>query len=127
MNKSMRQRLVSGVVCVAFFAVSVLGGCTHTAIISTTPPGAQVKIDGLDVGSTDLNYIENTGWKKVYMVEISKPGYRTKQVQLSQTEWNSGELAAWIIPGLFVWPMLIGIGKTRQLKDNYHFELEPEK
>jgi len=56
MKKRVREGLVSVVVCVAFVWASVLSGCTHTVRFTTKPDGASVKIDGLDVGTTDLQF-----------------------------------------------------------------------
>jgi len=101
----------------------VLFGCAHTVVFNTTPPGATVEINGVAIGKTPCTFRESTHWGKTYIVSFSRAGYKPLRVELTQDQWNGGEIAGWVIGGLFFLFPFICIGSARQLHDSYHFDL----
>jgi hypothetical protein len=59
-------------------------GCAHTVVLDTEPHGAEVVVDGSVVGHTPVAFVEHAGLKRTYSVTLSKPGYQTRTLVLSQ-------------------------------------------
>jgi hypothetical protein len=125
-----------------------LNACAHTVHMTSEPPGAMVTIDGQPIGRTPVDFDEQTG-RKTYQLRVEKDGYQAFETSLSQDFINTeyavaagagaaGVAAGGCFGGLFVcWPVywgggLVGAGllvysifQNKQLKDRYHFRLEP--
>jgi hypothetical protein len=125
----MRFALASLLVAGVFTAGS---GCSHTMTIDSDPVGAEVKVNGDKLGVTPVNYTEQTGWEKVMVIEMTKPGYKTYKREHRQNEWNipvvAGVAVGSICLGTPVTVVgavpLIGLLWSRQMPDRLNVSLE---
>ena len=95
----------------------IIAGCTHTALITTTPSGAKVTIDSNDLGVSPVSFNDTSGFPKVFFVKINKRGYKEINVPIKQA-YKGDVTLLWLIPGVF--PYFL----TATLNDAYNFNLE---
>jgi hypothetical protein len=69
------RALAALVTLACFCACSTFGPRTQTIIVSSDPPGAEVRFNGNAVGTTPLQ--AQVGRGDELLVEVSKPGYQT--------------------------------------------------
>ncbi len=81
-----RFKCVVATALVVTFTAAV--GCSHTVVIDSSPSGADVRVNGERIGTAPATYNEQTGWDRVYDVEVSKAGFRPTRRQIKQSEWN---------------------------------------
>src|SRR4051812_40599743 len=104
---------------------AVFFACAHQARIETDPPGAEVYVNGEQVGISPVEMTDEPGWSREYEITIKKPGYELTQVTVSQSEFNPTALAAAGICGACT----LGIGalyfvpRSRHLEDRYRYVL----
>ena len=109
----MVKRVISFVVIVAI----LITGCAHTALITTTPPGAKVTIDGNNLGVSPVSFNDTSGFPKVFFIKVNKRGYKEINVPIKQA-YKGDVTLLWLIPGIF--PYFL----TATLNDAYNFNLE---
>jgi PEGA domain len=102
----------------------VAAGCSHTVVIDSDPQGAQVKVNGEVLGSTPVTYTEQTGWEKVYDLEVSKPGYKTVKTKMRQSEFHVPMTAATVVGFLLCLLPAVGILWSKQLPDRVVVDMD---
>lgn len=112
----------------AALALCALTGCAafhrETITIDSDPPGARVRLDGLDIGRTPATFKDRGGTGKTYAVEVAKPGYETRKVGLKQEVRRSCIFAA--APGLIIPLFLINLVWCHSLPEKqYQVNLDP--
>ena len=95
----------------------IIAGCTHTALITTSPSGAKVTIDSNNLGISPVSFHDTSGFPKVFFVKINKQGYKEINVPIKQA-YKGDVTLLWLIPGIF--PYFL----TATLSDSYNFNLE---
>lgn len=125
-DRPMQRFFATGLV-IAKLAMAT--GCSHQVVIDSIPPGANVRIDGVERGETPLAYNETSGWGRTYRLEISKPGFETRETTLTQSRWNLPVVAAvGAVPFVFGWGCglmaLPGLLFAKQSPDELVVELE---
>jgi hypothetical protein len=81
--------------------------CKNYKVITSTPPGAVVYIDGKQKGVTPYRYENHSPFWTKNTVELTKPGYQKSRETISRAETvNPGGLVA----GLFFFPCLLWAG-----------------
>lgn len=105
-------------------SVAMLACGGGRVLLRAQPPEARIRVNGIDVGRGE-GWLEDKGSTgKTYRVEISAPGYETRVTSLRQ-EASGGCVAGWVIPGIFLWPFLLGLMQCWELpEESYAFELD---
>ena len=98
-------------------ATLIITGCAHTTLITTTPPGAKVTIDGNNLGISPISFHDTSGFPKVFFVKVNKRGYKEINVPMKQA-YKGDVTLLWLVPGIF--PYFL----TATLNDAYNFNLE---
>ena len=104
MKMSLRSiRPVVAIVAVAMLALSI--GCASTVEIDSEPQGAEVRIDGQNIGKTPTHYTDNSIVFTTKRVEIKKEGYEPIRTQITRDgPINVGA----VIGGFFcAWPLFL--------------------
>lgn len=102
-----------------FILVFIITGCTHSTLINTKPSGANITIDGSDLGLTPLVFNDTSGVPKSFIVKVSKRGY--KEINIPVKQAYRGDISLlWLIPGII--PYFF----TATLNDSYSFNLEKQ-
>lgn len=82
---------------------SVVNGPTQSVGVSSVPPGATVRVDGVEVGRTPL--VAEIDRRAGHVVSLSKPPFGTRELTLSRST------SAWVLGNaLFGYFGLIGLG-----------------
>jgi len=95
----------------------IISGCAHTALITTSPQGANVTIDGNNLGVSPVSFSDTSGIPKVFFVKIKKKGYKEINVPIKQA-YRGDITLLWLLPAIF--PYFF----TAILNDSYSFNLE---
>jgi len=95
----------------------IIAGCSHTALITTSPSGAKITIDSNNLGVSPVSFHDTSGFPKVFFVKINKRGYKEINVPIKQA-YKGDVTLLWLIPGIF--PYFL----TATLNDSYNFNLE---
>jgi hypothetical protein len=108
-----------------FSALFALTSCTHGALIETIPPGAELYVNGVQVGITPYTLTDTVGSGERYEIVLQKTGYRIKQATLQQDEfaWPRG-IASVACGACTLGLGCFGLLWSWQLKDRYAFTLE---
>lgn len=107
-----RHRLIAMLCVVAIFNTS----CASSTVITSTPVGAQVKIDGQPVGGTPIQFTESAVWLWTkHMVTIEAPGY-----QPMHTQMNAQLSPLYLILGLLCLIPFLFVG---EFNPTYHYVL----
>lgn len=100
------------------FAAVLLASCASSTIISSTPKGAKLYIDGQSVGTTPYRHRDRKVSLSTTSYRIEAPGYEALQGSISKDGQVHGGAAVGgfflIIPWLWV----------MRYNDHYHFELK---
>ena len=104
---------------ITFFAITalIISGCSHTALITTSPTGAKVTIDSNNLGISPVGFNDTSGFPKTFFVKISKRGYKEINVPIKQA-YKGDVTLLWLFPGIF--PYFL----TATLNEAYNFNLE---
>lgn len=103
-----------------------LGGCSHTALIETDPPGAECYVDGVQVGITPYQLTDTVGAGRRYEIVLQKPGYGIVQETLAQDQFAWPKGVASIVCGTCTLGLgCLGLFWSWHLQDRYAFILEP--
>ena len=107
------KRGMSLVLLLAF----IIAGCSHTTLINTNPSGANVVIDGNDLGLSPVTFNDSSGVPKSFILKVKKSGY--KEINLPIKQSYRGDITLfWLLPGII--PYFF----TATLNDGYTFNLE---
>lgn len=88
---------LQGVRCLALGALALLTGCAETVYLTSRPSGANVYINGEQVGRTPMNYsVLPAQWKPPYRYKIERSGYLPAEGELA-TRVSEGR----VIGGIF--------------------------
>lgn len=119
----MKSKLLTLFVLVAF-----LSACApHHALIQSEPPGALVKINGKNVGTTPLQYDYNLGIGGQHQVNISRPGYEPVDLAIKADKTDTGAMKRWLMAGVVWSPLWLGTIFTKKLKESYLFVMKRTK
>lgn len=100
--------------------------CAHAALIETDPPGAELYVDGTQVGITPYTMQDTVGGGDRYEIVLKKPGYKIVQETLVQDQFSWPRGVASIGCGVCTLGIgCLGLLWSWELQDRYSFVLEP--
>jgi hypothetical protein len=102
-----------------FFA----GGCAQKTAFYSSPPGAQVFVNGEAIGQTPCEFEYKSSTAKIYQVVLQADGYKPLQNAVATDEVDRKARSKWLSAGLLWSPLFIGAAFTKKLKKTYHFFL----
>lgn len=99
--------------------------CAHTALIESDPPGAELYVNGTQVGVTPFTLQDTPGGGDRYEIVLQKPGYQIVQATLQQDQfsWPRG-LASMACGTCTLGLGCLGLLWSWQLEDHYSYVLE---
>ena len=100
--------------------------CAQQAAFVSTPSGAQVFIDGKDVGVTPCNFDYKLSQTSSHEVTITKEGYDPVNFVVVSDEVDTKARSKWLAAGAVWSPLWLGTLFTKKLKDIYDFALRAE-
>ena len=100
--------------------------CAQQAAFVSTPPGAQVFIDGQEIGVTPCAFDYNLSKNDSHEVTISKPGYDQVNFVVITDEVDTAVRDRWLAAGAVWSPLWLGTMFMKKLKDIYDFALRAE-
>lgn len=100
--------------------------CAQQAAFVSTPPGAQVFIDGEQIGVTPCEYDYKLGQNDSHEVTIAKQGYDPVNFVVITDEVDTEARGRWLAAGVVWSPLWLGTIFTKKLKDTYDFALSAE-
>lgn len=104
----------------AWLVLVGLSGCLSQTLINSSPPGAEVLVDGRPVGVTPATFTENSTWNwSQHLVTLRRPGYATLSAPIAASRVDVGRL---IVGALLVWPVLLA---ATSYPATYDFPLTP--
>ena len=108
-----------------FMLIAFLSACApHQALIQSEPPGAMVRINGKEVGSTPVYYDYNLSNGSKHQVQISHQGYEQVDLTIKADKTDSGAMKRWLMAGAVWSPLWIGTIFTKKLKESYLFVMK---
>ena len=120
-GQTMRTRIICLLMIVLFTS-----GCARQAMLLSYPPGAEVAINGEQVGFTPCAYEYSLSAGDRYRVEVSKPGYRTTTTEMVAEQSDKKARNKWFAAGLVWSPLWLGTLFTKRLHNVYMFNLKEE-
>lgn len=113
-----------------FFIIVLLAlftsACAQQAAFVSTPPGAQVFIDGNDIGVTPCAFDYKLSNNAKHEVTIAKEGYEAVKLVVVTDEVDTEARSRWMVAGAVWSPLWLGTIFTKKLKDTYDFALRAE-
>lgn len=100
--------------------------CAQQAAFVSTPPGAQVFIDGEQIGVTPCAYDYKLSNNSEHQVTIAKDGFETVNFVVVTDEVDTEARTRWLAAGAVWSPLWLGTIFTKKLKDTYDFALRSE-
>lgn len=100
--------------------------CAQQAAFVSTPPGAQVFIDGEEIGVTPCDFDYKLSQNGSHEVTISKQGYDPVNFVVVTDEVDTEARSRWLAAGVVWSPLWLGTIFTKKLKDTYDFALSAE-
>jgi len=125
MAKNYVKMLVAGVLVVVMSGCSLFGPRTQTISVSTAPSGAEVYINGMNVGKSPLQYQARRS--DDLMLEIRKPGYVSEYRNVNKTVSTLGIVD--LIGGSVILVPFVGLLSSAAWKfepASFGFVLEPQ-
>ncbi len=105
------------VACLALIGVTA---CASQTRINSSPPGAEVLVDGRLVGVTPAVFTETSTWNwSGHLLTLRRPGFATLSTQIAASKIDVGRL---VVAALLVWPLLLA---TTSYPEEYDFALSP--
>jgi len=99
-------------------------GCANQAAFLSSPPGAQVFVDGENIGVTPCVYDYKTSTGRDYQVVIKKAGYEKLEEEVKADQVDTSARNKWLAAGVVWSPLWLGTFFTKKLKDSYEFILQ---
>jgi len=100
--------------------------CAQQAAFVSTPPGAQVFIDGEEIGVTPCAYDYKLSNNAQHDVTIAKDGFEPVNFVVVTDEVDTQARGRWLAAGAVWSPLWLGTIFTKKLKDTYDFALRSE-
>ena len=100
--------------------------CAQQAAFVSTPSGAQVFIDGQEIGVTPCAFDYKLSKNDSHEVTISKQGYDPVNFVVVADEIDTAARGRWLAAGVVWSPLWLGTVFTKKLKDSYDFALRAE-
>lgn len=100
--------------------------CAQQAAFVSTPPGAQVFIDGEAIGVTPCAYDYKLSNNARHEVTIAKDGFEPVRFVVVTDEVDAQARSRWLAAGAVWSPLWLGTMFTKKLKDTYDFALRSE-
>jgi len=110
------------IILLAFFT----SACAQQAAFVSTPPGAQVFIDGEEIGVTPCAYDYKLSNNTQHDVTIAKDGFEPVNFVVVTDEIDTQARSRWLAAGAVWSPLWLGTIFTKKLKDTYDFALRSE-
>lgn len=101
-------------------------GCAQQAAFVSTPPGAQVFVDGEEIGVTPCAYDYKLSQNQSHEVTIVKEGYEPVDFVVVKDEVDEDARSRWLAAGAVWSPLWLGALFTKKLKDIYDFALRTD-
>lgn len=101
--------------------------CAQQAAFVSTPPGAQVFIDGEEIGVTPCAFDYKSSKSESHEITITKPGYDPVEFVVVADEVDAEAHDRWMVAGAVWSPLWLGTIFTKKLKDIYDFALRAEQ
>jgi hypothetical protein len=112
--------------CTVILLATFVSGCAQQAAFVSTPPGAQVFVDGEEIGVTPCAYDYKLGQNESHEVTIVKNGYESVDFVVMKDEVDKKARSRWLAAGAVWSPLWIGTLFTKKLKDIYDFALRAD-
>lgn len=100
--------------------------CAQQAAFVSTPPGAQVFVDGQEIGVTPCAFDYKLSQNDSHEITIAKEGYEPVDFVVRADEVDTEARNRWLVAGAVWSPLWIGTLFTKKLKDTYDFALQAE-
>ena len=103
---------------IGLFSV-LASACTSSTIIASRPAGANVFVDGHDLGQAPAQWSETVWAGTKNTVRLSLPGYNDTNATIAADQWSVGRVIASVLcflPGL-LW--------STDYRPSYEFALQP--
>ena len=100
--------------------------CAQQAAFVSTPPGAQVFIDGEEIGVTPCAFDYKLSNNTQHDVTIAKEGFEPVNFVVVTDEVDAEARNRWLAAGAVWSPLWLGNILTKKLKDTYDFALRSE-
>jgi hypothetical protein len=100
--------------------------CAQQAAFVSTPPGAQVFVDGQEIGVTPCAFDYQLSQNDSHEITIAKEGYQPVDFVVKKDEVDTEARNRWLVAGAVWSPLWIGTLFTKKLKDTYDFALQAE-
>lgn len=100
--------------------------CAKQAAFVSTPPGAQVFINGEEIGVTPCAFDYNLSQTESHDVKITKQGYDPVEFVVVADEVDTEARNRWVAAGAVWSPLWLGTIFTKKLRDVYDFALQEE-
>jgi hypothetical protein len=116
------RRLTALVAAVSLLAAT--GGCAHTVAVYSTPPGAEIYVNGRSIGRTPTTFEERSGYHRRFQFRAELPGYEPWTEEHEQKQ--PSKLLIPSVVGAYVLLLpIIGVLWGYQLDDEITLELRP--
>ncbi len=112
--------------CIIILLATFTSACAQQAAFVSTPPGAQVFVDGQEIGVTPCVYDYKLSHNDSHEVIIAKQGYDPVNFVVITDEVDTKVRSRWLVAGVVWSPLWIGTSFTKKLKDIYDFALRAE-
>jgi hypothetical protein len=110
----------------ALLALLAWPACAHSALIESDPPGAELYVNGTQVGVTPFTLEDTPGGGERYEIVLQKPGYEILQATLQQDQFSWPRGVASIACGACTLGLgCLGLLWAWQLQDHYSYVLKP--
>ena len=103
-----------------------VSGCARQAMMFSYPSGAEVSVNGEQVGFTPCSYEYSLNAGDRYKVEVKKPGYRTTNTEVVANQSDKKARSKWLAAGLVWSPLWLGTLFTKRLHEEYMFNLKQD-
>lgn len=100
--------------------------CAQKAAFVSTPPGAQVFVNGEAIGMTPCSLDYKLSTTESHNVKVTKQGYDPIEFVVVADEVDTKARNRWMAAGAVWSPLWLGTIFTKKLKDIYDFALQPE-
>ena len=100
--------------------------CAQQAAFVSTPAGAQVFVDGQEIGVTPCAFDYKLSQDVSHEITIAKEGYEQVDFVVKADEVDTEARNRWLVAGAVWSPLWIGTLFTKKLKDTYDFALQAE-
>lgn len=100
--------------------------CAQQAAFVSTPAGAQVFVDGQEIGVTPCAFDYKLSQNVSHEITIAKEGYEQVDFVVRADEVDTEARNRWLVAGAVWSPLWIGTLFTKKLKDTYDFALQAE-